>query len=84
MSLANTLNGITLQTIQLAPALIHAAETTSAGGPEKQSAVVSVLTGIQVASGDLVNHPNPTVAATATLVNMIVSLFNALGAFKKK
>ncbi len=78
MSALNVINQITTQTATYAPALVLAAQASGGTGPEKQSAVVRVLTGIEVGSGALENSPNPTVASVALLVNMLVSLFKAL------
>ncbi len=78
MSAVNTINQITTQTSLVAPALVLAAQEIGGTGPDKQSAVVRVLTGIEVASGALESHPNPVVASAALLVNLIVSLFKAL------
>lgn len=81
MSAATTVNQITMQTAQIAPAAIAAVQAAQAAGgtnEAKQSIVVKVLTGIEVGSGALESHPNPTVASTALLVNLIVSIFKAL------
>ena len=90
MSALSTITKINLASLRYTPALIGgvlAAEAAKAATPttgqEAQHAVVSsVLTGIQVASGDLTQDPNPTVAGAASLVNLIVSVFNLL-VFKK-
>jgi hypothetical protein len=78
LSVLTTVNQITTQTATYAPALVLAAQAAGGTGQEKQSAVVRVLTGIEVGSGALENSPNPTVASVALLVNMLVSLFKAL------
>jgi N-acetylglucosamine-6-phosphate deacetylase len=79
---------ITADTLAFAPAVlagVSAAETAAplAPGTTKQAAVVNaVLQGIQVGSGELETSANPTVAGVATLVNLFVSIFNALKVFK--
>lgn len=88
MSTLSTVNTITTGVVQYAPAVIagiQAAEATgTVSGQSKQAAVVSaVLNGVEVGSGALENSPNPTVAGVASLVNLFVSIFNALGIFKK-
>lgn len=81
MTATNLINAITSQTAQIAPAAIaavQAAQSAGGTGAAKQSTVVKVLTGIEAGSGALESHPNPVVASTALLVNMIVSIFKAL------
>lgn len=79
-----TIAAITTQTLTYTPAVIagvQAAETSLASGPSKQQAVINaILAGSQAAEG----VPNPNVAAIAALVNLTVSIFNALGLFKHK
>jgi hypothetical protein len=86
MSLS-TINQITSQTLTYAPAVAAAVTAAqqirnadpSVTGPMAQHAVVSsVLTGIEVGSGALESSPNQTVAGIAQLVNLFVSLFQAL------
>lgn len=81
MSVASTINQITVQTAQVTGAAIAAVQAAQAAGgtnQEKQSTVVKILTGIEAGSGALESHPNPVVASTALLVNLIVSIFKAL------
>lgn len=79
---------ITTDTLKYAPAAlagVAAAESAAplAPGTSKQAAVVNaVLQGVQVGSGVLETSTNPTVAGVATLVNLIVSIFNDLNVFR--
>lgn len=93
MSEVSTVNAITANTLQYAPAVlagIQAAEVARQAdptitGPQAQVSVVSsVLTGIEVGSGALESSPNATVASVAMLTNLFVSIFNSLGVFKHK
>lgn len=93
MSVTNTATNITNQIVSYSPALVQSvraavevAETVpDATGPQKQRAVVSaVLTGIEVGSQALETHPNPAVASVALLINLVVSVLNSLGVFKRK
>ncbi len=93
MSVATTVNAITGQVVSYTPALVQsvraavevAESVPDAKGPDKQRAVVSaILTGVEVGSQALETHPNPTVAAIALLVNLVVSVLNSLGVFKRK
>jgi len=80
----NTVNDITSGILIYTPAVIagvQAAEATNASGPDKLGAV---LAGIQAGSGVLAGSTtaNGDVKAISGLVNLVVSIFNALGVFK--
>ncbi len=93
MSVVTTVNGITGQIVSYTPALVQsvraavevAESVPEVTGPQKQRAVVAaVLEGVEVGSQALETHSNPTVAAVALLVNLVVSVLNSLGVFKRK
>ncbi len=89
MNVTSSVNNITNQIAGFAPAVIVAVQAAEAvpgaSGSDKQKAVVqAVLTGVEVGSQALETHSNPAVASVALLVNLVVSVFNALGLFKRK
>jgi hypothetical protein len=67
-----------------APAVIagvQAAEQSTASGEDKKQAVIdAIIAGSQVAEG----IPIPQVAAIGGLIDLVVSIFNALGLFRHK
>lgn len=79
-----TIAAITNGTLTYTPAVIagvQAAEASSADGATKQEAVVNaILAGSQAVE----SVPNPNVAGIAALVNLTISILNALGLFKHK
>lgn len=80
----HTIDKITANEIAYAPAVlagVQAAETAGGSGHDKLNAVVN---GIIAGSQTLESAPSPTVAGIAALVNLTVSILNALGIFKKK
>jgi hypothetical protein len=85
MSIVSTINQIDTQAATYAPAAIvgiQAAEAaglaTGATGQQKAQAVLDgILAGARVAEG----VPVPQVAAIAGLIDLCVSIFNALGVF---
>ena len=80
----STVNQINEQVTTYAPLVmagIQAAEQSTMSGANKKQAV---LDGIQSASGTLAASTKPDVAAIGAMINMFVSIFNALGIFKKK
>jgi hypothetical protein len=85
MGVTSTITNIDTQTIRYAPAIIlgvQAAEAagvaTGATGDQKAAAVLAgILAGARVAEG----IPVPQVAAIAGLIDLTVSIFNALGVF---
>lgn len=86
MSVATTVNQITSVELQFVPAVlagVQAAEATGAPGHAKAQAVID---GVIAGSGALAGQAGvqPTVAGIAALVNLTVSILNALGIFKKK
>jgi len=84
MSIESTVNQINTQTLQYAPAAmagIMAAEQSTASGESKLQAV---LDGIQAGAHAGEQIPQPQVAAIAGMINLFVSIFNALGVFKHK
>lgn len=84
MNVTSTVNAIDAQALQYAPAAIagiHAAELSSASGANKKQAVIDgILAGAKI--GETV--PVPQVAAISAMIDLFVSIFNALGIFKKK
>src|SRR5689334_4917521 len=82
MSAVSTIAQINSQIVNNAPAVVLAVQqygaAVNATGAQKQSVAVRVLTGIEAgteaASGVLENSPNPLIAGTATLVNLIVQI----------
>lgn len=79
---AATVNDITNQIVAYTPAVIagvQAAEVTGVSGASKLQAVIAgIQEGSQIAEG----IPVPAVSAIAGLVNLVVSIFNAVGLFK--
>lgn len=86
MSAVSTVTQIETQTLTYAPAAIAGIQAAEAGGqivgaagPSKLSAVLSgIAAGAQV--GEAI--PVPQVAAISGMINLFVSIFNALGIFK--
>ncbi len=80
----STVNDITSQIVTYTPAVaaaVQAAEMTGASGQSKKQAVLNAIqAGSQLAAG----VPQPQVAAISSLVNLVVSIFNALGVFSHK
>lgn len=76
MSALSTITTVNQQIIDNIPHVVQFVQAfgQDATGPEKQSAAVRTLTGIEVVSGDLTTHPNPIVAQVAILVNFAVFL----------
>lgn len=88
MSVATTVNGITNQELTYLPAVlagIQAAEAANAAAPGTQKAQ-AVLDGIVAGSTVAAEAPgaNPNVAAISALISLSVSIFNAMGVFKRK
>lgn len=89
MSVTSTVTNITTQVASFTPAVLAAVQAAEsvpgASGPDKQRAVVqAVLVGVEIGSQALESHPNPVVASVALLVNLVVSVLNSLGVFKRK
>ena len=85
MSVSTVVGQITAAEVAYVPAVlagVQAAETVDgATGASKAEAVIAgVLAGSQALSG----APNANVANIAALVNLTVSILNALGAFRHK
>jgi len=84
MSVAATVQNITATEIAYAPAVlagVQAAETSNAAGSAKAQAVIDgIIAGSAAASG----VASPTVAGISALVNLTVSILNALGVFSHK
>ncbi len=76
MSALSTITAVNQQIVDNVPAVVSFVQAfaPNASGPEKQSAAVRVLTGIEAASGTLETHSNPLVAQTAILVNLAVQI----------
>jgi len=86
MSATNTINQITAAELQYAPAVlagVQAAEVSGASGSAKAQAVID---GIMTGAGALAQTQGipPSVSGIAALVNLTVSILNALGVFRKK
>lgn len=84
MSVATTVTNITNNEVQYAPAVLAgvlAAEQSTQPGTSKAQAVVN---GIIAASAAGAQVPQPTVAGISELVNLTVSILNALGVFSHK
>ena len=89
MSTAATVNQITAETTQYAPAVlvgIQAAELAGLQNPQATGAdkANAVLQGIQQGSAALSQSQQPNVAAISTMINLFVSIFNSLGVFSHK
>ena len=84
MSVTSTVTQIDNQTLQYAPTVlagIQAAELSSASGENKKQAVLAgILAGAKV--GETI--PVPQVAAISGMIDLFVSIFNALGLFNHK
>jgi hypothetical protein len=93
-AITKTTGAITTQTLIYLPSVlagVQAAEAASemvvasGGQPIPGSTKLgAVLAGVQAGSQVAAGSPNPDVAAIAALVNLTVSILNALGLFKKK
>lgn len=84
MSVTSTVTAIDQGILTYVPAVIagvQAAEVSGAAGDLKAKAVMD---GIQVGSQALAQVNQPNVAAIAGLINLVVSIFNALGVFNHK
>lgn len=83
-SVVNAITVIDTQILAYLPAVIagtQAAEQSTASGAAKLQAVVNgILAGSAIEAGS----PNVNVAAVASLVNLVVSIFNATGVFSHK
>jgi hypothetical protein len=81
MSVVSTVNQIDFATVQFAPAVlsgIQAAEQSSHSGENKKQAVLDgILAGAKAGE----NIPIPAVAAISGMIDLFVSIFNALGLF---
>ncbi len=80
----HTVNQITAQVVTYTPAVVAGVQAAEMSGASGESKLQAVIDGIQAGSAGLVNTPVPQVAAIAALVNLVVSIFNALGVFKHK
>lgn len=84
MNITSTVTQIDNQVLTYVPAVlagVQAAEQSGASGQSKKQAVLDgVLAGAK--AGESVQIPQ--VAAISGLIDLIVSIFNALGVFKKK
>ena len=82
MSVVNTVTQIDSQIMAYTPAVmagVTAAEASSQSGSNKKQAVLSAIqAGTKV--GETI--PVPQVAAISGLIDLVVSIFNALGIFK--
>lgn len=79
-----TVAAINTQTLAFLPSVlagVHAAEQSNADGATKSQAVVNAII---AGSGSLAAGSNPDVVGIAALVNLTVSILNALGVFKHK
>jgi hypothetical protein len=85
---------ITTQTLIYLPSVLagvqaaeHASELVVAAGGQPlpgETKLGAVLAGVQAGSQAMAGSPNPDVASIAALVNLTVSILNALGLFKKR
>lgn len=84
MSVATSTGAITTQTLQYLPAVLAGVQTAEVSGATGQGKLNAVLQGIQAGSGLAAGSANADVAGIATLINLVVSIFNATNVFKKK
>lgn len=84
MSATSTVNTITSDVASFTPAVlagVQAAEQSTASGADKKQAV---LNAIQAGSAEGTKIAIPQVAAISGLIDLVVSIFNALGVFSHK
>lgn len=79
-----TVNDITSQIVTYTPAVVAGVQAAEVSGASGESKLTAVIDGIQKGSQVAEGIPVPSVAAIAGLVNLVVSIFNALGVFKHK
>jgi hypothetical protein len=89
MSVAGTANQISNQIVAYAPAVIAGVQAAEQAGLQNPAATGAdkanaVLVGIQAGSAGLAQTAQPDVAAISALINLCVSIFNALGVFSHK
>jgi hypothetical protein len=85
MSLNSTVTQITQNELAYLPAIqagVRAAETTGADGKSKEQAVINGV--LALAQTTATSAPQPSVQGISALIFLTVSIFNALGFFKKK
>ncbi len=84
MSIVSTVNQIDTETLAYAPTaiagILAAEQTAASGGSKKQAVIDGILAGAKV--GETV--PIPQVAAISGMIDLFVSIFNALGLFRHK
>ena len=77
----DAINAATLRYVPVVIAGVHAAEVSgSAGKAKKQAVMDGILAGAK--AGEQIAQPQ--VRAIAGMIDLFVSIFNALGVFKKK
>ncbi len=84
MSAESTVTEITAQVSTYTPAVlagVQAAEQSGAAGSDKKAAV---LAGIQAGAKVGESIPAPIVSGISSLIDLVVSIFNALGLFSHK